>query len=202
MTGPVFILLATLAYGLLHSVLASLRVKALARRLFGPAADHWYRLAYNLLAVVTLIPVLGLLAASPDRPLYRFAQPWRTLALFGQGFAVLLAAYSLLKTDLGDFLGLRRALGLPMPENPALVVDGLYRWVRHPLYTASLLFLWLSPVMTVNRLAFYAALTVYIVIGAWLEERKLLVEFGDTYAAYRRRVPMLFPLFWQIPFGN
>ncbi len=187
------ILAATLTYGLLHSLLAALRVKAWARRRFGPAADRWYRLAYNLFAVVSLLPVLALVAALPDRPLYRFPQPWFTLALAGQAAAVLMAAYSLFTTDLGDFLGLRRALGQPVPAQTALATDGLYAWVRHPLYTASLLFLWLTPAMTVNRLAFYVALTLYLVVGALFEERKLLAEFGEDYADYRRRVPMLIP---------
>jgi protein-S-isoprenylcysteine O-methyltransferase Ste14 len=74
-----------------------------------------------------------------------------------------------------------------------LVVRGLYRWVRHPLYTAGLVLIWLSPVMTANLLALNAGLTIYIVAGAMLEERKLQAEFGEAYAAYKRRTPMLIP---------
>ncbi len=99
-----------------------------------------------------------------------------------------------LRTDLWAFLGLR-------PENPAhtetLVIRGAYRWVRHPMYTGSLIFIWLMPVMSLNTALFYAALTLYIVIGAYLEERKLLTAYGQAYADYRRMVPMLIPNPWR-----
>jgi len=180
---------------LLHSLLASLRAKAIVEQWFGASNTHWYRLTYNLLAVLLLIPVLALIVFLPDQTLYRFSQPWRTLAFVGQACAALLAVYTLLRTDLSDFMGLGRALGkIPNPADE-LVIDGAYAWVRHPLYFAGLIYLWLSPSMTINRLAFYAALSIYIVIGAVFEERKLLIAFGQSYAIYQKRVPMLIPGF-------
>ena len=65
--------------------------------------------------------------------------------------------------------------------------------VRHPLYTFSLLFLWLTPVMTRNLALLYGALTVYILIGAVFEERKLLRIFGQEYADYRGKTPFIIP---------
>ena len=47
--------------------------------------------------------------------------------------------------------------------------------------------------MTWNLLALIVGLTAYIFIGAHFEERKLLLEFGDAYAEYRRQTPMLVP---------
>ena len=91
------------------------------------------------------------------------------------------------------FLGMRQAF---LPEDttpPRLVTDGLYRYVRHPLYTAGLVFIWLLPIMTWNLLALNIGLTAYILIGATFEERKLLSQFGETYADYRRKTPMLIP---------
>jgi len=73
----------------------------------------------------------------------------------------------------------------------------LYRFVRHPLYTAGLVFIWLTPVMTVNRLVLYLSLTVYILIGAYFEERKLQREFGKEYEDYQIRTPMLFPALFR-----
>ena len=51
----------------------------------------------------------------------------------------------------------------------------------------------LLPVMTINLLALNLGLTLYIVVGAVFEERKLVREFGDVYVEYQRRVPMLVP---------
>ena len=39
-------------------------------------------------------------------------------------------------------------------------------------------------------------LTVYIFIGTFLEERKLIGEFGDLYRDYKSKVSMLFPFKW------
>lgn len=76
-------------------------------------------------------------------------------------------------------------------------MGGLYAWVRHPIYTAGLIFLWLTPILTSNLLAMNIGLTLYILIGAWLEERKMVAEFGEAYREYQRRVPMLIP--YRIP---
>ena len=36
-------------------------------------------------------------------------------------------------------------------------------------------------------------LTIYIIMGSILEERKLVLEFGDAYVKYQQEVPMLIP---------
>lgn len=192
-SSALLILLAVGLYGLVHSFLASLRVKARARQWIGPAADRWYRLAFNLFGAVTLLPVLALPAVLQDRPLYTIPPPWSYLALAGQAAALLALAVGVVQTGALSFLGLRQLLGPDRPVRPELVVEGLYRWVRHPLYTAGLVLIWLIPVMTVNLLALNTGLTAYLVIGALFEERKLVGEFGEEYVDYRKRTSMLIP---------
>jgi protein-S-isoprenylcysteine O-methyltransferase Ste14 len=80
-----------------------------------------------------------------------------------------------------------------------MVTGGLYRWVRHPLYTAGLAFIWLTPIMTSNLLALNIGLTLYLILGAIYEERKLVREFGERYTRYQERVPMLIPRLIKIP---
>lgn len=114
-------------------------------------------------------------------------------ALVGQMLALALLAIGVLQTDVWHFLGLRQLVEAVPGEPPALVVRGLYRWVRHPLYSAGLLFLWLTPLMTSSILVFNFAMSVYILIGSVFEERRLLTEFGAAYVDYQRRVPRLIP---------
>ncbi len=179
-------------YGALHSWLASHAVKRWVRQHGGAAAARWYRLAYNVFFTVLLMPLLGVPASLPDRLLYVIPAPWRYATFAVQLAGLALAADATLRTDLPAFLGLRPET---QPENQQLVIRGAYRWVRHPMYSGSLIFIWLMPAMTLNTALFYAALTLYIVIGAHWEERKLLVEYGEAYAAYRQAVPMLIPNF-------
>ena len=67
--------------------------------------------------------------------------------------------------------------------------------IRHPWYTACLLLPWARD-LDVSALAASVAFSLYVLVGTWLEERKLVVEFGEEYRAYQRRVSMLVPLKW------
>jgi protein-S-isoprenylcysteine O-methyltransferase Ste14 len=56
-----------------------------------------------------------------------------------------------------------------------------------------LLLLWCSPSVSVNSFTLYLGATIYILVGAYFEERKLLREFGQAYAEYKAKTPMLLP---------
>ncbi len=193
LSSVLWILLATGLYGLAHSLLAALRVKEGVRRRFGPTADRYYRLAYNLFAVISLAPVLALIRLLPDRALYRVPWPWAAVFVLSQLGGLLLILVAVGQTDPWAFLGLRQLQGATGSGQTGLVVKGPYRWVRHPLYTGTLLAIWLFPVMTANLLAFNLGLTAYILIGARFEERKLVAAFGESYDRYRKQTPMLIP---------
>jgi protein-S-isoprenylcysteine O-methyltransferase Ste14 len=187
------ILAAVIAYGLLHSLLASLKTKAQARHWFGPSTDRWFRLAYNLIAILTLLPILLLPILLIDQEIYVIRYPWVILTLILQMLAVIIAIVGLRQTGITSFIGLRQLL---LPEDtspPRLSTSGLYRYVRHPIYTAGLVFIWLIPILSWNLLALNLGLTAYIFIGAYFEERKLLLEFGEPYAEYCLHTPMLIP---------
>jgi methanethiol S-methyltransferase len=193
-TGFWWILLAWGVYGALHSLLASLSAKALAESRLGPGVRRFYRLFFNLVVSITLLPVLALVVLMPDREISRIPLPWLALTLLIEGLAGLGVLYGVLQTGALQFLGLSQ---LTAPQEaggpPKLVVSGLYRFVRHPLYLFGLVILWLLPLMTWNILAFNLGATIYILVGIQFEERKLLKEFGQAYADYQRDVPMLLP---------
>lgn len=181
-------------YAVLHSILASLTLKDWARRVFGPGVERWYRLAYNIIAVITLLPLLPLLAWLPDQTLYVVPSPWRWLMVGGQLLALAGLGITLLQTGLFQFLGLAQ-LTAERPNQPGkLNIGGFYGWVRHPLYFFSLLLLWLTPIMTLNLLVTYLLLSLYFYLGTFYEERRLLAEFGPAYGDYQQRVPRLIPL--------
>jgi protein-S-isoprenylcysteine O-methyltransferase Ste14 len=128
------ILLAVLAYGLFHSLLASLKTKAHARQWIGPASNRWFRLGYNLIAIVTLLPILFLPILLIDKEIYTIRYPWVLLTMIIQVLAFIILVVGLRQTGITSFIGLRQ---LFLPEDtspPRLVTGGLYRYVRHPLY--------------------------------------------------------------------
>ncbi len=157
------ILVAVLAYGLFHSFLASPTIKYQTRKQAGPATDRWFRLAYNFIAVITLLPILLMPVLMIDKDIYTIPLPWLILTLAIQVLAITALIAGLRQTGINSFLGMRQAF---LPEDttpPRLVTDGLYRYVRHPLYTAGLVFIWLLPIMTWNLLALNIGLTAYTV---------------------------------------
>jgi protein-S-isoprenylcysteine O-methyltransferase Ste14 len=197
-TGFWWILLATTLYGALHSVLAANRVKALVERWIGSCLyQRWYRLLFSLQAGLTFLPVLALVAALPDRTIYTIPAPWVYLTLALQGLALVGILVGVLQTGAMSFLGIRQLVAPgdppcgPMPEK--LVVTGLYRRVRHPLYAFSYLLIWLVPTMTWNLLALNLGLSAYLWIGSIFEERKLAEQFGQAYLAYKKRTPRIIP---------
>lgn len=178
-------------WGIVHSILASLGFKDFLRRRLGNGFMKFYRLLYNLFAVVSFLPILYLLMVLPDQILYQVPPPWSYLMIAGQLISVLLLFAAAAQTDMLAFVGLRQLTA--EQEKSGLVIRGLYRFVRHPLYTFTLLILWLSPSVTLNAFVVYVALTIYVLIGAVFEERKLLREFGQEYASYKSVTPMLIP---------
>jgi len=76
-----------------------------------------------------------------------------------------------------------------------LKLDGIHKYVRHPLYLGTLLFVWglffIFPFL--NNLIAVVAITIYVLVGIKFEEKKLVKEFGNDYAEYIKNVPGLFP---------
>lgn len=187
-----WLILFILAWGVVHSWLASLGVKDAVCRHLGDAASRLYRLAYNGFSALSLAPILLLMRAVPDHLLYTIRPSWLYLTVAVQAAAGLCLAAAILQTDALAFIGLRQLAGLS--ERSELVTSGFYRYLRHPMYFFGLVILWLIPQMTVNLLVVSAAFTLYLLVGAWFEERKLLRVYGSAYEAYKARTPMMIPL--------
>ena len=182
-----------LAYFIVHSALASHALKTWMARV-RPRWMAGYRLAFNLVAVLALLPVLRQFHHNPGPMLWAWNGPWSWLA---NGLA-LAAAIGFMATlrhyDGGEFLGWRqwRERAHTADDREALHISPFHRHVRHPWYACGLVVLWtrdMSAAMLVSALL----ITAYLVVGARLEERKLLARHGDAYRRYMRRVPGLLP---------
>ena len=191
-----WLILLVILWGVVHSIMASLGFKSALEKMLGAKAMRFYRLFFNIFSVITIIPVLWLAKVLPDSTLYTIPKPWLYLMLFGQALSAVGEVVGLFQTDVWEFAGLRQVIAPHAEGKKFLVIKGLYKYMRHPLYTFGLLFVWLTPVMSANMFVLYISLTIYTIIGAHFEERKLLREFGEDYARYKENTPMLMPRLW------
>lgn len=199
MQALVLSLTLILTYGLLHSVLAARATKRLMRSLIGERAYlGLYRLFFNAVAAITILPVLAALAAFPGDAVWIVSEPWSLVLRVMQAIGLIGLLVAFLDIDGLRFLGFRQLAAwwnddpLPLPPEQ-LQQRGTYQFVRHPLYLFSLLLIWPTPTMSMAWFGFCIGASVYFVVGSLLEEQKMVHQFGTTYEDYRRRVPWLIP---------
>lgn len=193
-TQVALLLVAWGVYAAVHSLLASLAVKR-------HVARHWqgagraYRVVYNILATLLLIPPLWLTFAYNGPLLWRWSGAWGWLADMLALSAIAAFMWTSRHYDMASFTGLAQwRESSPAPEDVGqLSFSPLHRYVRHPWYFLALVILWTRD-MDVARLISTLCITIYLWVGSLLEERKLLLLHGATYARYRERVNGLVPL--------
>jgi protein-S-isoprenylcysteine O-methyltransferase Ste14 len=184
-------------FGVIHSIMATTRCKSLFSRWMG-RYFRYYRFAYSLLALISLCAVLAWqfsihsrTIASWPRLKYLVGLPAGLIGLFFMWNAFRKYFFNLS----GVAIFSKRRYANELGKEGVLETGGLYSYVRHPLYLGTLLFIWslflFFPLL--NNLLACGLITLYTLAGIYLEEKKLLNTFGEPYAAYRRKVPMLIP---------
>jgi protein-S-isoprenylcysteine O-methyltransferase Ste14 len=188
---------AWLVYFALHSALASIRVKTwMATR--NPSLMPGYRLGFNTIAVLGLLPILWLLYSYPGPVVWSWSG---TSAYIANGLALAGVAgfFSTLRDyDGGEFLGVRqwRNQTRSVEDQECFHLTSAHRFVRHPWYFFSLVILWtrdMSEAMLLSALV----MTAYFIVGSKLEERKLIAYHGERYRRYMGKVAGLVPMPWK-----
>jgi protein-S-isoprenylcysteine O-methyltransferase Ste14 len=183
-------------YCSLHSYLISIRFTNLMMRLL-KNYYAFYRLFYVLISVMLIIPVINITAELDHDIIITYPLPWSIVRYALVIFSLLLFFKAFIfDYDALSFFGIRQILNFRKKEiintEEGIKKSGLLGIIRHPMYFALIIFLW-SQTFRLSDIVTNTVLTVYIIIGTKLEERKLVLEFGDSYVQYQKEVPMLIP---------
>jgi protein-S-isoprenylcysteine O-methyltransferase Ste14 len=185
--------LAWILYCVLHSLLASIRFKNAIQHKTG-RWFRYYRLYYTLFAFLSLAAVIFFQLSIQTVRVYT-----TTLATLVAGGLVALAGLSIMLVCIKKyFLSLSGLKSLYQEEPSAeLMIAGIHRYMRHPLYTGTFLFIWGLWITfpSLGLLIADAVITLYTLYAIRLEEHKLVAEFGEKYRDYQTKVPKLIPKF-------
>ena len=201
---------AVLGFALLHSLLATGTLKNLTAEAWG--GDNvavWYRLAYCLVSVVTTVGVAAVIVQVPDVT-YVTLPSWMALPLvLLQAASLLFAAAGFRAFSFTEFLGLaqvsRHLRGQDISgdaegvRHQPLQRLGVYGLVRHPMYAGAMAFFIFSPTYTRTWLIVRALAILYFIVGALIEERRLIKQYEDDYRQYMKEVPRFIPRLMSWP---
>ena len=174
-------------FALHHSLFARTGLK---RRIAAAVSPELERTVYTFIASVLFALVCWLWRDVPGT-LYTLSPPWTWIAYVSLILGLVITAQGARLLDVLDLAGVRQVLnrgacraGIATP----LRTDGLYGFVRHPVYFGWVLIVLGAPSMTMTRFAFAVISTLYLAIAVPFEERSLIETFGAEYASYRSKV--------------
>ena len=184
----------------IHSGMISVTATKFFKRVLG-GNYRFFRLSYNLIALGTFLYVIYYSHSLEGPELFRWSGPLIIIQSLAIGVVAYLCVAGMLIYDMWQFLGVRQIKsGLThstLSESEDFITRGILGITRHPWYLAALIIIWTDyHIMHTYELLTNVMLTSYVIIGTLMEERKLILEYGNAYRAYQQKVSMLFPFKW------
>ncbi len=185
-----------LFFAAVHSLLATSYIKNKAERLL-KEKFRFYRLLYTIISFPTFAPafLVWLKYASLTPLVYRIPDWLYPVFLLVRLLGIGLFVYAVFQTDILEFAGIKPARRDAESE---LITGGAYGIVRHPMYTGAIAVLFTEMEMSQLDLTASSLFSIYFVVGAIIEEKRLVTTFGDEYRRYQQQVSMLIPVKWII----
>ena len=180
-----------IVFCILHSVMANSSFKKRLQNHMGKSYKY-YRIFYTLFSFLFLVALLYFQGWMSSIILYRITNLILATGLILSFGGLTLMVFCIRKYFI-SLSGLRSLFYEKSSET--LMINGIHRYIRHPLYLGTFLFIWglflIQPY--ISLLIANTIITAYTLIGIRFEEDKLVEEFGDRYMQYKKKVPKLFP---------
>ena len=194
------ILILYFIYAFLHTYLSSNKTKNFIREKFGNLIA-FYRLFFNLISILFLLIIFEI-APHPDITIFDLKSPYDFIILLPQFFGLIGFFWCFNYLCVSEVIGLaqiKRWLNNEyeedeLDEKTTLNINGPYKFVRHPIYFFSIIFLIARPTMDLFYLISVICAMVYFYIGSIYEEKKLVERYGELYTQYQSFVPRIIPL--------
>lgn len=187
-------------FGLIHSFLASLEFKKkLAAQIGNKIA--FYRLFYNIFSIFLFVFIYEI-SPKPNVIVYDLKFPYDIITFALQIVSLFGLIWASKEIDMKEFFGISQIYRYvnneyemdDLDEKQKLRINGAFKFVRHPIYFFSILFLGLRPQMDLFYFTAYITIVLYFYVGSIYEEKKLLKIFGNEYLQYQKTVPRIFPI--------
>jgi protein-S-isoprenylcysteine O-methyltransferase Ste14 len=180
-----------IVYCSLHSILAATSFKKYPHKWMG-MHSKFYRLYYSLFSFAGLVVLLYLQFTVTSMPIFVETKTTEILGLIVSAIGALIMVVCISKYFF-QLSGLKSLIRESAPNE--LMITGIHKYVRHPLYTGTFIFIWglLIVYPMLSLLITNIIITIYTLIGIRFEEKKLVKEFGDSYKSYKENTPMLIP---------
>ena len=185
----VCLVVSWILFCVLHSLFAATWWKLRMCKLVG-RSYRFYRLYYSIFATSSLVFLLYFLVTIKSPQIFELSGLVKLAAAI-TGMAGIVIMLLCVRKYFSVVTGIK-AFSAEKNSAPVLQRNGLHSYTRHPLYFGTLLFIW----NLWSNLIACGVISIYTVAGIYIEERKLVAEFGDAYKIYSRNVPMLIPGFF------
>jgi methanethiol S-methyltransferase len=182
----------------LHSTLIATRVTDYMKNKLGDQF-RFYRLFYNTVSLVTLVPVVYYSISIRQEPVFRWEGHLVIVKYLLLATSIYLFIAGGKHYSMSQFLGIRQIktgrANRTLSEYDTFNTSGILGAIRHPWYTGAIIAVWAGDISPLTFLI-NIIISAYFVIGTILEERKLLLEFGEKYREYQKNVSMFIPYKW------
>ncbi|MHA2423996.1 MAG: methyltransferase family protein [Candidatus Thorarchaeota archaeon] len=184
------IVIGVALFGIQHSGISALSVK-------GRIIDRWgkegYSRLYSFTSIVTIL--IAFLTMWFWDWFYFIMRPSEIEPISFLSGVILGCIGVLIAIRASSVISVSTVADMRSDRLPELITDGLYSRIRHPLYLATIILLMaLGLIYPFGEvITFSIALIGYTLVGAFLEERKLTLHYGEEYQEYKKHAGFILP---------